>query len=68
MSKYAPIDMEALARTTLQQMDKIARLAYPPVQIVECWMCHGLGRDEDGTRCYNCAGKGSVATDPEFEI
>jgi hypothetical protein len=71
MGRYAPIDMEELARTTAAKMDRIARQAYAPAQpvrILECWMCMGYGRDEDGSRCFNCGSKGRIATDSEFEV
>ena len=38
------------------------------VTILECWLCQGFGRDEGGHPCFNCAGKGRVATDPDFEV
>lgn len=72
MSRHAPVDLGQLAKDTAQRMTKIAKQAYAPtnpepVRIVECWMCY-RGRREDGSACFNCAGLGRIATDPEFEI
>ncbi len=65
-----------LALDTLNSMQTVAKAAYgvepmpasKEVRILECWMCQGFGRCEDGSRCFNCAGKGRVATDPDYEI
>lgn len=35
----------------------------PQVRVIECWMCWGFGRAENGDRCFNCGGRGRVATD-----
>jgi hypothetical protein len=59
---HAPIDLEQLVRETAERMTKVAKQAYPPVQILECWMCQGFGRDEDGGICFHCGGRGRIAT------
>ena len=65
MSKFAPIDLEQIAKDTAAKMTAVAQQTYAvkPVRVLDCWMCWGFGYTDAGDRCFNCGGRGRVATE-----
>jgi hypothetical protein len=63
MSKFAPVDLVELARTTAEKMQKISLQAYAPVTVQTCWRCGGIPYDDNGDKCFVCAGTGRLASD-----
>ena len=61
MCKFAPVDLEQIAKDTAAKMTAVAQQAYAPVVVRECWQCDGAGYCENGDRCYNCGGNGRIA-------
>jgi DnaJ-class molecular chaperone len=61
------IDMEQIAKQTLERMTSVAKQAYPeqirPVYVTECGYCDGHKYRDDGSRCFYCGGKGRVASE-----
>jgi hypothetical protein len=57
------IDLAQLAKDTAAKMTAVAQQTYAPVTVSECWRCHGLPYEDNGDKCFVCAGTGRLASD-----
>jgi len=56
-------DLAKIAKETAAKMTAVAQQAYAPVTVQTCWRCGGIPYDDNGDKCFVCAGTGRLASD-----